>query len=112
MSDSIKLILPPTAMAQLQARAEQSGRTVEAEAQAIVLHNLAPQPEATILDNLQRQLKDNAKRQGHDGNPVPTEMPKLASNLKLMWQRLKDISQHFSLGELSVREAREIGRRY
>ncbi|MEO1180038.1 MAG: hypothetical protein AAFX51_04105 [Cyanobacteria bacterium J06636_28] len=112
MSDAIKLTLSPTAMAQLQARAEQSGRTIEAEAQAIVMHNLAPQPEATILDNLQQQLQDNANRKGHNGNPVPAAMPKLASNLHLIWQRLKDISQHFSLGKLSVREAREIGRRY
>ncbi|MEO1510013.1 MAG: hypothetical protein AAFU84_20430 [Cyanobacteria bacterium J06633_23] len=112
MSDSISLTLPPTAMAQLQARAEQSGRTIEAEAQAIVVHTLTPQPEATTLDYLQQQLKDNAKRKGHNGNPVPTEMPKLASNFQFTWQRLKDISQHFSLDELSVREAREIGRRY
>ena len=112
MSDSISLTLPPTVMAQLQARAEQSGHTVEAEAQAIVVHTLTPQTSATILDNLQQQLKDNAKRKGHNGNPVPIEMLKLASNLQLIWPRLKQISQHFSLGELSVRDAREIGRRY
>ena len=112
MSDSIRLTLPPTAMSQLQARAQQSGRTVEAEAQAIVVHNLSPQPEGTILDNLQQQLKSNAERQGHNGNPVPIPTPAFTSNLQLIWQRLKEISQHFSLGGLSVREAREIGRRY
>lgn len=55
MSDLIRLTLPPTAMAQLQSRAQQSGLTVEAEAQEIVVHNPAPQPEGTILDNLQQQ---------------------------------------------------------
>ena len=99
-------------MAQLQARARQSGRTIEAEAQSIVVHSLAPQPEGSILDNLQQQLRSNAKRQGHDGNPVPVPTAAFKSNLQLIWQRLKEISQHFSLGEISVREAREIGRRY
>ena len=112
MSDSIKLTLSPIAMAQLQARARQSGRTIEAEAQSIVVHSLAPQPEGSILDNLQQQLRSNAKRQGHDGNPVPVPTAAFKSNLQLIWQRLKEISQHFSLGEISVREAREIGRRY
>lgn len=112
MSDSIRLTLPPTAMAQLQARAQQSGRTVEAEAQAIVVHNLAPHPANTVLKNLHQQLAANAKQRGHDGNPVPVEIPKIGPNLQLIWQRLKEINQNFSLGELSVREAREIGRRY
>jgi plasmid stability protein len=112
MSDSIKLTLSPTAMAQLQARAQQSGRTVEAEAQAIVVHNLAPQSEETILDNLQQQLNSNAQRQGHDGNPVPIPTTAFKSNLQVIWQRLKEIGRHFSLGGLSVHEAREIGRRY
>ena len=112
MSDSISLTLPPKIMAQLRARAEQSGRTLEAEAQAIVVHNLSRQPAETILANLHQQLEANAQRQGHDGNPVLIQMPAPATNLQLIWQRLKEISQHFSLGELSVREAREIGRRY
>ena len=111
MSDSIKLTLSPAAMTQLQTRAQQSGRTVEAEAQAIVLHSLE-QPEVTILDHLQQQLKANAKRQGHDGNPVPLQTPTFKANLQIIWQRLKEISQYFSLGGLPVREAREIGRRY
>lgn len=112
MSDSISLTLPPKIMAQLKARAEQSGRTVEAEAQAIVVHNLSPQPAEIILANLHQQLEANAKRQGHDGNPVLIQAPALKSNLQIIWQRLKEISQHFSLGGLSVREARELGRRY
>ena len=112
MTDSISLTLPETAMAQLKARAEQSGRTIEAEAQAIVVHNLTPQPEGTILDNLQQQLKSNAERQGHNGNPVPIQTPAFTSNLQIIWQRLREMSQHFSLGGLSAREARELGRRY
>jgi plasmid stability protein len=114
--------LDPAIAQQLEALAQQHGRTLQEEAKVLLTDAVvaATKPKLTEEEKIERgillmekQMRDHARKMGQ---PVEPERPITEEDrvkIRETLEQLKQLKQlGISLGGLSIREAREEGRRY
>lgn len=113
--------LDPFIVEQLKTRAQNHGRSLEAEVKAILqqVTGLATKPKLNEDDIIKRksalilqQIEHHAQNTGKSVDSEINLPYRNEQELVAIKARLKELKKGMSLGGLSIREAREEGRRY
>lgn len=105
----------------LQARAQQHGRSLQAEVKAILQQVIETDTKSSLSTDeiinqksalMLQQIKEHTQKMGkHIGTKIDLKQVNEQELDKIKTQ-LKKLKKEMSLGGLSIREAREEGRRY
>ncbi|MCU0566175.1 MAG: hypothetical protein MUF49_06220 [Oculatellaceae cyanobacterium Prado106] len=122
MSQVIIDNLDPEILQQLEALAKQHDRPLAEEAKAILTQAIIatappypPEEEAIArgILSMEKQMRDHAQKMGQPIEPERPITEKDREQIRKTLEELKQLKQlGLSLGGLSIREAREEGRRY
>jgi plasmid stability protein len=122
MTQIILADLDPAIAQQLEALAQQHGRTLQEQAKILLTEAVAATTKPVLTEEeiterkillMRKQMRDHAQKMGQ---PVEPERPITDADraqIRKTLEQLKQLKQlGISLGGLSIREAREEGRRY
>ena len=113
--------LDPVIIERLKARAQKHGRSLQAEVKAILQQVAEVETKSNLFEDeiIQRksalmleQIESYAQKIGKPIEPQISSSAKKGQELVEIKARLKELKKGMSLGGLSIREAREEGRRY
>lgn len=114
--------LDPAIAQQLETLAQQHGRTIQEQAKILLTEAVATATKPQLSEEeiterklvlMRKQMREHAQKMG---KPVEPEQPITdaeRAQIRKTLQQIKELKQRgISLGGLSIREAREEGRRY
>lgn len=114
--------LDPAIAQQLETLAQQNGRTLQEEAKILLAEAVAAATKAELTEEeiiergillMERQMRDHARKMGQPVEPERSITEADRVKIRETLEQLKQLKQlGISLGGLSIREAREEGRRY